>query len=61
MDETWHKGHLNTSNKFPIGFCPNPKIFFLILDEIEEIRFWETGEIHQIKGAKAMDSFQDWR
>jgi hypothetical protein len=39
-----HKGHLNTSNKFPMRFFPNPKIFFLILDELEEPRFWEKRE-----------------
>jgi hypothetical protein len=39
-----HKGHLNTSNKFPTRFFPNPKIFFPILDELEEPRFWENGE-----------------
>jgi hypothetical protein len=39
-----HKGHLNTSNKFPMRFFPNPKIFFSILDELEEPRFWENWE-----------------
>jgi hypothetical protein len=39
-----HKGHLNTSNKFPIMFFSNPKIFFTILDELEEPRFWEKRE-----------------
>jgi hypothetical protein len=39
-----HKGHLNTSNKFPMGFLPNPNIFFSILDELEEHRFWEKRE-----------------
>jgi hypothetical protein len=39
-----HKGHLNTSNKFPMRFFPNLKIFFLILDELEEPRFWEKQE-----------------
>jgi hypothetical protein len=39
-----HKGHLNTSNKFPMRFFPNPKIFFPILDELEEPRFWENWE-----------------
>jgi hypothetical protein len=34
-----HKGHLNTSNKFPMRFFPNPQIFFPILDELEEPRF----------------------
>jgi hypothetical protein len=36
-----HNGHLNTSNKFPMRFFLNPKIFFPILDELEEPRFWE--------------------
>jgi hypothetical protein len=36
-----HKGYLNTSNKFPMRFFPNPKIFFPILNELEEPRFWE--------------------
>jgi hypothetical protein len=39
-----HKGHLNTWNKFPMRFFPNPKIFFLILDELVEPRFWEKRE-----------------
>jgi hypothetical protein len=39
-----HKGHLNTSNKFPMRIFPNPKIFFPILDELEEPRFWEKQE-----------------
>jgi hypothetical protein len=39
-----HKGHLNTSNIFPIRFFPNPKISLLILDELEEPRFWERQE-----------------
>jgi hypothetical protein len=36
-----HKGHLNTRNKFPKRFFLNPKISFLILDELEEPKFWE--------------------
>jgi hypothetical protein len=39
-----HKGHLNTSNKFPMRFFPNPKIFFPILDELKEPKFWEKRE-----------------
>jgi hypothetical protein len=39
-----HKSHLNISNKFSIRFFPNPKIFFPILDELEEPRFWEKWE-----------------
>jgi hypothetical protein len=39
-----HKGHLNISNKFSMRFFPNPKIFFTILDELEEPRFWEKWE-----------------
>jgi hypothetical protein len=39
-----HKGHINTSHKFSMRFFPNPKIFFLILDELEETRFWEKWE-----------------
>jgi hypothetical protein len=39
-----HNGHLNTSNKFPMRFFPNPNIFFPILDELEEPRFWEKRE-----------------
>jgi hypothetical protein len=38
-----HKGHLNTSNEFPMRFFPNTKIFFLIFDELEEPRFWEKS------------------
>jgi hypothetical protein len=36
-----HKDHLNTRNKFPMRFLPNPKISLLILDELEEHRFWK--------------------
>jgi hypothetical protein len=50
-----HKGHLNTKNKFSKRFFPNPKISIPILDILEEPRFWETGEIHQIKGVGVMD------
>jgi hypothetical protein len=39
-----HKGHLNTSNKFSMSFFPNPKISLLILNELEEPRFWEKRE-----------------
>jgi hypothetical protein len=39
-----HKGHLNTTNMFSMRVFPNPKIFFLILDELEEPRFWEKRE-----------------
>jgi hypothetical protein len=39
-----HKDHLNTSNKFSMRFFSNPKIFFLILDELEEPRFYEKWE-----------------
>jgi hypothetical protein len=39
-----HKSHLNTSNMLPMWFFPNPKIFFPILDGLEEPRFWEKWE-----------------
>jgi hypothetical protein len=39
-----HNGHLNTSNIFPMSFFPNSKISLLILDELEEPRFWEKHE-----------------
>jgi hypothetical protein len=39
-----HKDHLNTNNKFPMRFFPNPKISFPILDELEEPRFWKKRE-----------------
>jgi hypothetical protein len=39
-----HKGHLNTSNKFPTRFFPNLKIFFPILDELKEPRFSKKRE-----------------
>jgi hypothetical protein len=39
-----HKGHLNISNKFPMRFFSNPKISLLILNELEEPRFWEKRE-----------------
>jgi hypothetical protein len=38
-----HKGHLNTRNKFLKEVSPNPKISLLILDELEELGFGETG------------------
>jgi hypothetical protein len=34
-----YKGHLNTSNKFPMRFFPNPKISLPILNELEEPMF----------------------
>jgi hypothetical protein len=39
-----HKGHLNTRNKFPKRFFPNPNISLPILDELEESRFWWKRE-----------------
>jgi hypothetical protein len=36
-----HKGHLNTRNKFPKRFSPNPT-FFPILDELKNLGFGET-------------------
>jgi hypothetical protein len=39
-----HKGYLNTRNKFPKRFFPNPNISLPILDELEEPRFWEKRE-----------------
>jgi hypothetical protein len=39
-----HKGHLNTRNKFQTRFFLNPKISLLILDELEESRFWRKWE-----------------
>jgi hypothetical protein len=39
-----HKGHLNTSNIFPMRFFLNSKISLLILYELEEPRFWEKWE-----------------
>jgi hypothetical protein len=38
------KGHLNTRNKFPKKFFPNPKISFSILDELKKPRFWWNRE-----------------
>jgi hypothetical protein len=55
------KGHLNTRNKFQKKFLPNPKISLLILDELEELVLGKLGEIHEITGARAMDSLQGWR
>jgi hypothetical protein len=37
-------GNLNTRNKFPNRFFPNPNISLLILDEPEEPRFWGKWE-----------------
>jgi hypothetical protein len=42
-------------------FFPNPIISLLILDELKNLGFEERGEIHEIKGARAMDSLQGWR
>jgi hypothetical protein len=39
-----HKGHLNTRNKFPKRFFPNPKISLPILDELEKSKFWGKWE-----------------
>jgi hypothetical protein len=39
-----HKGHIITKNKFQKRFFLNSKIFLLILDELEESRFWEKQE-----------------
>jgi hypothetical protein len=39
-----HKGHLNTRNKIPKRFFPNPKISLPTLDQLEEPRFWEKQE-----------------
>jgi hypothetical protein len=41
-----HKGHLNTRNKFPKRFIPNPKISLPNLYKLEEPRFcgkWEKS------------------
>jgi hypothetical protein len=38
--ELGHKSLLNTRNKFPKRFFPNPKISLPILDELDEPRFW---------------------
>jgi hypothetical protein len=54
-----HKGHLNTSNKFPMSFFPNPKIFLPILNELEEPRFWEKQEkFTKLKGLEAWIHFK---
>jgi hypothetical protein len=39
-----HKGHLNTRNKLAKRVFLNPKISLLILDELEEPRFWGKWE-----------------
>jgi hypothetical protein len=51
-----HKGHLNTRNKFPKEVFPNPMISLPILDELKNLGFGGRGEIHEIEGARAMDS-----
>jgi hypothetical protein len=56
-----HKGNLNTRNKFPKLFFPNPKISLPILDELKNLGFGVSGEIHQIEGARAIDSLQGWK
>jgi hypothetical protein len=40
-------------------FFRNPKISLLILDELKKIGYGESGEIHHIDGARAIDSLQD--
>jgi hypothetical protein len=46
---------------FPKRFFSNPKISLLILDELKKTYLLgEPGEIHQILGARAMDSLQRW-
>jgi hypothetical protein len=50
-----HKGHLNTSKKFPKKFFPNPKISLPILDELEETRSWGKWE----KSTKSM-GLESW-
>jgi hypothetical protein len=49
-----HKGHLNTRNKFPKNFFPNPKISHPILDELEESRF--RGKQEKSKKSKELES-----
>jgi hypothetical protein len=44
MMKLGQKGHLNTSNKFPMRVFPNTKISLLILNELEEPMFWEKRE-----------------
>jgi hypothetical protein len=39
-----HKGYLNTRKKFPQRVFSNQKISLLILDELEEPRFWRKWE-----------------
>jgi hypothetical protein len=34
-----HEGHLNTRNKFPKDFFPNPKISLPIFDELKNLGF----------------------
>jgi hypothetical protein len=54
-----HKGHLNTSNKFLMRFFPNPKISLLILNELEEPRFWEKwGKSTKLKGLETWVHFK---
>jgi hypothetical protein len=42
-------------------FFPNPMISLPILDELKNLGFRERGEIHEIEGARAMDSLHGWR
>jgi hypothetical protein len=50
-------GHLNTRNMFPKEFFfSNPIIFLSILDELKNLGFGGTRRIHEIEGARAMDS-----
>jgi hypothetical protein len=42
-------------------FSQIQKIFLPILNKLKELGLGEPGEIHQIEGARAMDSLQDWR
>jgi hypothetical protein len=36
-----HRGHINTRNKFPKWFFPNPNISLPVLDELKKLGFGE--------------------
>jgi hypothetical protein len=56
LDETWTQGLPQHKDKFSKEVFSNPKIPLLIVDELKQLGF--GGEIHEIEGARAMDSLQ---
>jgi hypothetical protein len=60
--ELGHKGHLNTRNMFQKRFFFQIQRSLPILDELKNLGFGGNEEkSKKSKGARAMDSLQDWR